>query len=64
MCQSAKAPMHKGMAGCTCGCCTCGPSFRRFFSSQEQTECLEAYQDQLTKELAGVEERIKELKSK
>jgi len=50
------------MVGCTCGCCGrgCGLSFRRFFSSKEERECLESYKDQLQKELAGVEERIKE----
>jgi hypothetical protein len=54
-----------GMSGCTCGCgCGCGPSFRRFFSSQEERECLEAYRDQLKKELTGVEERIGELKDR
>jgi len=54
------------MMGCACGCCGCGcgPSFRRFFSSKEEQECLEAYSDELRKELAGVEERIKELKGK
>lgn len=54
------------MSGCTCGCCGCGcaPSFRRFFSPKEEQECLEAYREQLSKELAGVEERIKELGGK
>jgi len=54
------------MLGCTCGCCGCGcgPSFRRFFSSKEELECLETYMGQLKKELAGVEERINELKGK
>jgi hypothetical protein len=54
------------MPGCTCGCCGCGcgPSFRRFISSEEEQECLETYRDQLKKELAGVEEHIKELKAK
>jgi hypothetical protein len=52
------------MSGCTCGCCGCGcgPSFRRFFSSKEELECLEAYRDQLKKEVDGVDERVRELK--
>jgi hypothetical protein len=35
---------------------------RRFLTAQEKLEQLETYKDQLAKELAGVEERIKELK--
>jgi len=54
------------MSGCICGCCGSGfgPPFRRFFSSKEEQEYLETYRDQLKKELAGVEEHIKELKGK
>jgi glutathione S-transferase len=52
------------MGRCTCGCCGCGPSFRRFFSSKEEKEWLENYRDQLKKELAGLEERLKERKEK
>ncbi len=62
MCQPTISPRH-GMPICTCGCGS-GPPFRRFFSSKEELECLEAHEDQLKKELAGVEERIKELKAK
>jgi len=64
MCQTGIAPRSNGLAGCTCGCCGCGPGFRRFFSSEEQLEYLENYRDQLKKELAGVKERIKECKCK
>ncbi len=66
MCQPREIPRYMGMSGCTCGCCGCGcgSSFRRFFSSKEEKECLETHRDQLKKELAGVEERIKELKGK
>ncbi|NIS63499.1 MAG: hypothetical protein GTO13_23270 [Proteobacteria bacterium] len=49
---------------CSCGCWGCGPSFRRFFSSKEEKECLEAYKEELKKELAGVENRIREIKGK
>ena len=64
MCQPREGQTHT--AGCTCGCCRCGcgPSFRRFLSSKEEQEGLETYKDELKKELAGVEERIKELKGK
>jgi hypothetical protein len=66
MCQPGGRQSYTGMSGCTCGCCGCGcgPPFRRFFSSTEERECLEACRDQLKKELAGVEERIKEFKDK
>lgn len=64
MCQPTRGPRNAGIWGCTCGCCGCGcsPGFRRFFSAEEERECLENYRDQLKKELAGVEERIKECK--
>ena len=68
MCQSGSgqgAPRHIGMVRCTCGCCGCGcgSGFRRFFSTGEQLESLQAYSEQLKKELAEVEEHIKELQS-
>jgi hypothetical protein len=66
MCQPQVAYRSSGVAGCTCGCCGCGcsPAFRQFFSSQEELECLVTYKNQLQKELAGVDERIKERKDK
>jgi hypothetical protein len=66
MCQPKETPRLIGMAGCTCGCCGCGcgPSFRSFFSANEEQERLEFYRDRVKKELAGVEERIKEFKCK
>lgn len=45
-------------------CCECGPFFRRFISEKEKEERLEKYRDQLKNEIAGVEERIQELKGK
>lgn len=68
MCQAGSGPSgqgHQGPMRCNCGCCGCGCGlgFRRFFSAAEQLECLQAYIDQLKKEQAGVEERIKELRS-
>jgi hypothetical protein len=49
------------LGGCGPGC---GPFPRSYFSSKEVKEMLEEYRSQLEKELAGVEERIKDLKSK
>ena len=63
MCEPRQGPRRPGTTACTCGCCGCGPSFRRFFSSDEERECLETYTKQLEKELSGVQERIKELKA-
>ena len=63
MCQPRMAPISSGLAGCTCGCGG-GPGFRRFFSTQEERECLENYRDQLKKELVGIEERVKECEGK
>ncbi len=40
----------------------CGCRFRRFYSPEEEAERLERYKEQLQKEIAGVELRIKELK--
>jgi hypothetical protein len=59
MCCECEPPKPKG---CTCGC-GCGPSFRRFYSLEEERERLESYKDELKKELAGVEERLTELKT-
>jgi len=66
MCQSRSVQKAFGACGCNCGCCGCGCGsfFRRFISGKEEQEMLEGYRDQLKKELAGVEERIKELKIK
>ncbi len=38
--------------------------FRRFRTAKEEQERLEAYKEQLQKELAGVEERIQKSKNK
>lgn len=60
---------RKGSADCcTCGCCGCGCGTsgrgggfrRRFWTEEEKKECLDAYKDQLTKELAALDECIKE----
>ena len=46
-----------GHGRCGCGC---GHPFRRFFTAKEEEAWLENYRDELKKELAGVEERLKE----
>jgi hypothetical protein len=45
---------------CCCGC-GCLPFSRRFMTEEEKHESLEEYQNQLKKELAGVEEYIQKL---
>lgn len=62
MCQS-RIDQRLAMTGGGCGC-GCSTSFRRFNSSKEELECLEDYRDQLQREVAGVEERARELKKK
>ncbi len=61
MCRSRLAPRNVGEIPCTCGCgCDRDSSFRRFSTREEELESLESYKDQLQRELAGVEQRIKE----
>jgi len=50
----------------TCECSHGGHGMfvRRFVSAKEERARLEEYRDQLKNELAGVEERIQELKGK
>jgi hypothetical protein len=52
---------HGGSA-CGCGCGGGGFFPRLYISRQEEREWLENYRDELKKELAGAEERLKELK--
>lgn len=62
MCQPRSEHRLSGMRACACGCCGSGHMGRRFFTAKEEEEWLENYRDQLKKELAGVEERLKERK--
>ena len=64
MCHPESTRISSHMGTGTCGCCGCGPSGRRFLSSKEVVERLENYKDQITKELAGIEERLNELRDK
>ena len=45
-------------------CCSQGPLVRRFRTSKEEEERLQAYKEELEKEIAGVSERIQELRKK
>ena len=54
---------HHGCCDCTPVCCSPHGFARRFISSREKQECLEQYREQLEKEIAGVNERIKEIES-
>ena len=44
--------------------CGCGSFSRRFVTGKEEQEWLEEYKKQLQNELAGVEERMQEIKKK
>jgi hypothetical protein len=48
------------------GECCCEPSEfqRRFITKEEELEKLQAYREQLRKELEGIEEHLKDIKSK
>ena len=45
-------------------CCGCSSSFRRFMTAEEERERIEKYREQLKKELAAVEEHLKEPEGK
>jgi hypothetical protein len=44
-------------------CCHGQPHGRRFLTKQEKIKRLEEYAEELKKEMAAVEEKIKEMKS-
>ncbi len=54
----------KIIEACCCGGDEGTTLVRRYKTSKEEMEKLENYRDGLKKELAGVEERIQEMKSK
>jgi len=59
MCRPFEGSRGFGHGGCCCG----GGFFRRLYiSREEERDWLEKYKDELKKELAGVEERLKEFK--
>jgi hypothetical protein len=51
---------------CTCGgySCGCGTLPRHFITPAEEKEMLEKYKESLKNELAGLEERLKELNAR
>lgn len=59
MCCETNIPRFQNPVS-VCGCGCAGMS-RRFLSAQEEKVKLEEYQDQLKKELAGVQESINKL---
>ncbi len=63
MCQPKTHPKAMGIEGCDCGC-SCGPTFRHFMSKEEKKGNLEAYRDQLKKEISGLDECIQDLEKK
>ncbi len=65
MCQPKGSRKFFGSWGRNCCCCGCGGNMftRKFISAKEEQERLEEYKKQLKNELAGVEERIEELKA-
>jgi len=60
-CETESRTMWREQGFCSCGC---GGFPRRYISAKEEKEMLEAYREQLKKELAGVEEAIQKLKGK
>jgi hypothetical protein len=56
--QSCCGDVHGAHAAFAHACCSVP---RHFVSKDERREALEAYKDQLKKELAGVDERLQEL---
>lgn len=66
MCCEPRAHHHVALDASDSDCCCCGPEaghhVRRFVSTKERVERLEAYREQLRKELDGVDEAIQELK--
>ena len=63
-CEPHETERSHGAMSINLCCCEPGSAtfFRRFVSRQEKLDWLEGYMNQLKKELAGVEERLKELK--
>jgi hypothetical protein len=61
MCQAA-GRHHAGAMSGACGCgCLFPHAQRRHFSAEEKLEMLQIYEDELSKEIKGVQERIEEL---
>jgi hypothetical protein len=61
MCCESSRHVAARASTCGCGCCGAGTFARRFISPKEEREALEAYRDELKKELAGLEEHMRKL---
>lgn len=66
MCKTQHHHFRTNLHNCHDSHCCCGQdvSFRRFRTSEEITEHLETYREQLSKELEGVTEHIQKLQKK
>ena len=60
-CCGNEASAHEAAADSCCASSCCGPT-RHFITKEERREALEAYKDQLKKELAGIEEHLQDMK--
>ena len=61
MCCEPKSAKASRFSDC---CCGPGNLVRHFVSSGEEAENLQKYKQQLEKEIAGVDERIEDLKKR
>lgn len=63
MCKECGCELHHVTESCDCGCHgeSHGHHKRRFLTKAEKIERLQNYAEELKKELAAVQERIKEL---
>jgi predicted transcriptional regulator len=64
MCRECGCEPHQETESCGCGCHdeSHGHHKRRFLTKEEKIEKLQKYAEELEKELAAVQEHIKELK--
>ena len=64
MCKECGCEPHQEAESCGCGCHdeSHGHHKRRFLTKEEKIEKLQKYAEELEKELAAVQEHLKELK--
>lgn len=63
-CDPRDAKRMLSACECTPTCCESGAFRRRFRTSDEEAEQLKEYKTELEREIAGIDERIRELKGK
>ena len=61
-CEPETTKQQQACCECPSVCCSPGSLTRRFVSRKEKQEWLERYREELEKEIAGVDERVQELK--